>query len=254
MFHQRFPFLVLLLVALACAHSGCMGNGSFQNRPRLAPDSGSGMSGHLPVMDDGGGGGASSARPDAANGHGGDGETSNDASSDPMDGVAPPTDDAIASDRSPPVDSMDAGANLKRRYEAESGSLFGQAVRIPCASCSGGQRVSLSADSGFTLNSIDVGGAATQRLVVYYTNGDSVPRTIYVGINGLASQVFPAFFPPTGGWNNVASVALSLSGFRAGSNNEVTVFIDSEQHSPDIDFVEVGPMPNFTAKTISAPP
>jgi hypothetical protein len=168
-----------------------------------------------------------------------------------MDGVLPSTGDAAAFETSPPYDPTDAGADVTRSYEAESGSLFGEAARVACATCSGGQRVSLKADSGFTLDGIDAGGAGSHMLVVYYTNGDSVPRSIYVGVNGGASQVFPGLFPPTGAWNKVSGIGLPLSGFRAGSNNEVTIFIDTEQPAPDVDRVEVGPMPStVTAQSL----
>lgn len=248
-FDHRFPCGFFLLAAIASAASGCFGSGSLQNH--LGPDGGGGTGGYLPVMSNGAGGVSSSAGPDATAADGSDGATAVDASGGPMDGVLPPTGDAAAFETSTPNDPTDAGANGTRSYEAESGALFGKAARVACATCSGGQRVSLQADSGFTLDGIDAGGAGAHILVVYYTNGDSVPRSIYIGVNGGASQVFPRLFPPTGAWNKVSAVGLPLSGFRAGTNNQVTFFIDSEQPAPDIDRIEIGPTQNtVTAQSI----
>jgi hypothetical protein len=238
--NQRLPFGLPLLAAIASAAVGCSGNGSVQSR--LRPGGGGGTSGYLPVLDNSDGGVSSSPGPDAATADRSDG-ASVDAFRGAADGAVPPMGDAAA-ETSPPYDPPDAGSSATRSYEAEAGSLFGGAARIACARCSGGQRVSLKADSGFTLDGIDAGGAGMHVLVVHYTNGDSVPRSIYVGVNGGGSQAFPAVFPPTGAWNRVSEIGLSLSGFRAGTNNEVTFFIDTERPAPDFDRVTVGPTPS----------
>jgi hypothetical protein len=128
-------------------------------------------------------------------------------------------------------------------YEAESGQLFGQAAIVACAMCSNSARVSLKADSGFNLSGVDAGGAGTRMLVVYFTNGDSNRRTLYIDVNGSGSQAFFGVFGPTGAWDKVSSAAFSLSGFRAGTNNVVSFFIDTEQPPPDVDRVEFIPQP-----------
>jgi hypothetical protein len=148
----------------------------------------------------------------------------------------------------PPVDAADDGlardavaaeaaAPAPPTYEAESGAPFGQVTKIPCASCSNGQRVSLGPDSGFTLSNVDAPQAGTNTLVIYYTNADTKNRSIYVGVNGGDSQMLLAVFPPTGGPDNVSSLALPLSGFKAGSNNTLMLFIDTELPAPDLDRV-----------------
>jgi hypothetical protein len=118
---------------------------------------------------------------------------------------------------------------------------------VVCSTCSKGKRVNLKADSGVTIGNIDAGGAGTHMIVVSYTNGDSRKRTLYIGVNGGDSQAFFSVFPPTGAWDKVASVAITLSGFRAGTNNVVSFFIDTEQPPPDLDRVEVIPTAHLGA-------
>src|SRR5207237_995967 len=106
---------------------------------------------------------------------------------------------------------------------------------------SGGERVRLTADSGFTLGNIEGGTDGTHVLSIFYTNGDSISRSIHVGVSGNASQSFLGVFPPTGDWNTVSSVSLTISGFRAGANNTLQFFIDSEHGAPDLDKILVMP-------------
>ena len=224
--------ILLFLFTMAGAASGCSNEAVFHDGNGLGHG---GAGGTISVMDDGAGG--ISSRPDAAAA-----DASDVVREAPTDDASPPAGDATSPDQAQSVDAVDATdavVTTTRSYEAEAGSLFGQASRVACDMCSGGQRVSLKADSGFTLDGIDAGGPGTHTLVVYYTNGDSTPGSIYIGVNGGDSQAFPAFFPPTGAWDKVATVSLSLGGFRAGTNNEVTFFIDSEQTAPDLDRVEV---------------
>jgi hypothetical protein len=136
-----------------------------------------------------------------------------------------------------PGDAADARTSDSQgvSYQAESGVPFGSVITIACSSCSNGERVKLGADSGFTLNNVDAGTSGTHVLSIFYTNGDSIARSIYVGVSGNESQGFLGVFPPTGDWTTVSSVSLTISGFRAGTNNTVEFFIDSEHGAPDLD-------------------
>jgi hypothetical protein len=143
-----------------------------------------------------------------------------------------------------PSPAPDAGGNAPAAlmtYEAESGALFGKAVRVACATCSNGQRVALAPDSGVTLSSVVAPEAGTDTLVIYYTNAGTTSRSIYVGVNGGGSQMLLAVFPPTGGAGNVSSIAVPLSGFNAGANNMLTFFIDTELGAPDLDRIGLQP-------------
>jgi hypothetical protein len=128
-------------------------------------------------------------------------------------------------------------------YEAESGRISGNGRRVPCPSCSGGQRVTLGPDAMVTISGVETRGPGTHVLVVRYTNGDTKDRSLYVGVNGNDSQAFWWIFKPTGGWDKVSSMALALSGWRDGANNTVTLFIDTELTPPDLDRIEILPDP-----------
>jgi hypothetical protein len=140
------------------------------------------------------------------------------------------------------------GSTMPTTYEAEDGSLWGQATVVVCAPCSNGKRVNLKSDSGVSIRNIDANGPGTHMVVVSYTNGDSKGRTLYIGVNGGDSQAFFSVFNPTGAWDKVAAVTISLSGFRAGTNNVISFFIDTEQPPPDLDRIEVSP----TTSSLSA--
>jgi hypothetical protein len=129
-------------------------------------------------------------------------------------------------------------------YEAESGKIWGDADREDCDACSGDERVSFGPDSVLTLSNIEAGNGGTKIVLLRYTNGDADDRSIYVGVNGNPSQSFWWIFKSTGGWNKVSSVALPLAGFRPGSNNAITFFIDTELDAPSLDRIEVLPDPN----------
>lgn len=147
---------------------------------------------------------------------------------------------SVAGD-APLGDATDAGTSDSQgvSYQAVSGVQFGGVMTIACNSCSNGERVRLSADSGFTIDNVDAGTSGTHVLSIFYTNGDSIARSIYVGVSGNESQGFLGVFPPTGDWNTVSSVSLTMSGFRAGTNNTVEFFIDAEHGAPDLDRIVV---------------
>jgi hypothetical protein len=195
------------------------------------------------------------ARSDA--GDGGEKASAEDASMDVAGAVAPAVDAgpdggpdgadgspavagdvaAAAADAAPESDASDAGDATTPRYEAESGSLFGQAKVVACASCSGGKAVSFAPDSGFSLSNVTAPRAGTNALVIDYANTDTKSRSIYIGINGSFSQMLMAVFPPTGG--DVQTVSVPLGGFKAGADNMLTFFIDTELTAPQIDRISI---------------
>ena len=67
-------------------------------------------------------------------------------------------------------------------------------------------------------------------LSIFYTNGDSIARSIYVGVSGNESQGFLGVFPPTGDWNTVSSISLTMSGLRPGRKTTLlnSSIVDSE--------------------------
>jgi hypothetical protein len=129
-------------------------------------------------------------------------------------------------------------------YEAESGRISGDANRKDCSPCSGGRRVELGEDSMLTFSNVEAGNGGTKMVLVRFTNGDTKDRSIYVGVNGNPSQAFWWVFKPTGGWDKVSSMAFALSGFRPGSNNSISFFIDTELDPPALDRIELLPDPS----------
>ena len=81
--------------------------------------------------------------------------------------------------------------------------------------------------------------ASTSNLIVYYTNGDAYNLTRYLQfiVNGTAAQVRP--FGGLQDWSHPRGAAVTLSGFKAGGNNEIFVTADSSHAAPDLDWIEV---------------
>jgi hypothetical protein len=246
----------LILTGLLSAALGCAA-GEMHDPPRLTGMAGTGAAGTMPLAGGGGTGGTAAMPPDDGGAAG---------TGDPVDQDADPTGAAGASpDAGPAMDAspetpaaggtngatpppMDAGVEAATLpatvfYEAEDGRLSGNAKRVTCTTCSGGRRVALGADSMLTISNVEVRGPGTHVLVVRFTNGDTKDRSLYVGVNGNDSQAFWWIFKPTGGWDKVSSMALTLSGWRSGSNNSVSLFIDTELDPPDIDRIEILPDP-----------
>jgi hypothetical protein len=226
-----WPALVLGLAALAC--------GGAEPLPPGQSGGGGAALGQAGASDGGGGAGTSDApvEPDAAAGAGGaasDDAGSTDGAAQASDGAG---DDASEAGPDAPVDAPPALMTI----EVESGALAGQAMKVACATCSNGQRVSLGADSSVTLSNVVAPGAGTNALVIYYSNADSKSRSIYVGLNGGDSQMLMAVFPPTGGAGVVSSISVPLPGWNVGSNNTLMFFIDTELGAPDLDRIAIAP-------------
>jgi hypothetical protein len=207
--------------------------------PAMDQDAGAGTGGSVPEPDADPTGLAGASPDGAAAGAAG-------AAGSPVDAAVPDTMAAAGTNGTKPADggaAETASTTPGLFYEAEDGRISGNGRRVTCTGCSGGRRVVLGADALLTISNVEVKNAGTHVLVVRYTNGDTQDRSIYVGINGSDSQAFWWTFKPTGGWDKVSSMALTLAGWRAGANNTVNLFIDTELDPPDIDRIEMLPDP-----------
>jgi hypothetical protein len=231
---QTIPFLTLALAAALSAASACQNAEGVRHGSELRADGRPSESGSDAVSQDGDG-----LSPSDGLGTDGVGVTKRDSDLDSAAGSDAAVADALGVIRdASPADTAEVAGMVPSHglsYEAESGAQFGQAMTIACASCSNGKRVAIKADSGFTLSGLDAGGAGTNILSLSYVNGGPNNLSIYVGVNGNDSQRFLGVFPPTGGWNTVSSVSLSMSGFKPGTNNSLQFFIDAQLGAPDLD-------------------
>jgi hypothetical protein len=228
-----------LITLLACAASALACAAGESLRPDQSVPDGAALGGG----GNHGGGGASEPPdagepPEAGDFSGGPGGAAGDPASGGAIGTNLDAGDEAAP-ASPPADAAPPPGPVT--YEAESGALFGTAAKVACATCSNGQRVSIGADSGVTFSGVVAPESGTNTLIIYYSNADSINRSIYVGVNGGDSQMLLAVFPPSGGAGNVSSIALPLSGFNAGSNNTLMFFIDTELGAPDLDRIGLAP-------------
>ncbi|HXI58190.1 MAG TPA: hypothetical protein VNO55_19120, partial [Polyangia bacterium] len=124
--------------------------------------------------------------------------------------------------------------------EAETGLVSGTAQLTVCPSCSYAWRVGyFGPNSSLTLKNVNASTGGSHTVVVYYTSGDSVSRSIFASVNGGPAQLFSGVFPPTGSWDGVKSASLSLNGFVAGQTNTIKFSTDGSHSAPDIDFIQV---------------
>ncbi|MFF6982944.1 alpha-galactosidase D [Streptomyces sp. NPDC008343] len=118
-------------------------------------------------------------------------------------------------------------------YEAEAGTLSGNASVAGCSACSGSRKVgNLYTGGKLTLDDIVVPKTGTYQIKVAYVSGDA--RSISVGANGggAASHKFAS----TGDWSTVNSVHVAVK-LKAGAN---TITFDSGTgYAPDIDRIDV---------------
>jgi hypothetical protein len=256
----------LTLAGLLAAALGCAAGEAPHLPPGQTNTAGAGMGGTAAGGMGGAGMAGTAAVPPDDGGAAGTGGALPDQDADPTGVAGASPDDAGAAgaagtmaDAAPAESGAAAGTNGTKPtdggveaapappsvvfYEAEDGRISGNGKRVTCTGCSGGKRVSLGGDAQVTISGVEVKNAGTHVLVVRYTNGDTEDRSIYVGVNGSASQSFWWTFKPTGGWDKVSSMALTLAGWRAGANNTVNLFIDTELDPPDIDRIEMLPDP-----------
>ncbi|WP_406418915.1 alpha-galactosidase D [Streptomyces sp. NBC_01614] len=118
-------------------------------------------------------------------------------------------------------------------YEAEAGTLSGNASVADCSACSDGRKVgNLYTGGKLTLDDVVVPKAGTYQIKVAYVSGDA--RSISVSANGGGGTSHK--FASTGDWGTVNSVHVAVK-LKAGGN---TITFDSGTgYAPDIDRIDV---------------
>lgn len=118
-------------------------------------------------------------------------------------------------------------------YEAEAGTLSGNASVADCSACSDGRKVgNLYTGGKLTLDDVVVPKAGTYQIKVAYVSGDA--RSISVSANGGGGTSHK--FASTGDWGTVNSVHVAVK-LKAGAN---TITFDSGTgYAPDIDRIDV---------------
>ncbi|THH21295.1 hypothetical protein EW146_g239 [Bondarzewia mesenterica] len=120
-------------------------------------------------------------------------------------------------------------------YEAESGTIGGNATLLSDPSFSGGEAIGYLGNGGtVTINNVQGTGAA-QWVALYYANGDSTWRNVTVSVNGGATVLVDQ--PDTGGGHVILSVPVKLS-LSSGSNN-LTFGSGQSNYAGDLDKIIV---------------
>ncbi|MFC9327449.1 ricin-type beta-trefoil lectin domain protein [Kitasatospora sp. NPDC057015] len=133
-------------------------------------------------------------------------------------------------------------------YEAEAGARGG-AVVTTCPACSGGAAAgSVGGGTTLTLTGVGAGAAGVHLADIGYVNGDSVPRTATLRVNGQAPTVLS--FPPTGSWSTPGTVSVLLS-LAKGAANTLT-FGNPAAWAPDLDAVRLRPLPGAAGAALVA--
>ncbi|MEV1081868.1 CBM35 domain-containing protein [Streptomyces sp. NPDC050211] len=119
-------------------------------------------------------------------------------------------------------------------YEAEAGTLSGNASVADCSACSDGRKVgNLYGGGKLTVNDVVVAKAGTYQIKVAYISGDS--RSVAVSANGGGAVSHK--FASTGDWSTVNSVHVPVK-LKAGANT-ITFDSGSSGYAPDIDRIDV---------------
>jgi len=131
--------------------------------------------------------------------------------------------------------AQDGGTSSGSSYEAESGTLAGQAAVRSSSGASGGALVGYV--GGGSANYLQFSGvdstAGAHPVTIFYASGEA--RSLTVSVNGGAAVSVAT--PGTGGWDTVGSVSVTLT-LAAGAN---TIRIgNASGWAPDIDRIVVG--------------
>ncbi|MFJ4521808.1 alpha-galactosidase D [Streptomyces sp. NPDC088810] len=119
-------------------------------------------------------------------------------------------------------------------YEAEAGSLSGNASVADCSACSGGHKVgNLYTGGKVTLDDVVVAKAGTYQIKVSYISGDARSALVSANGGGATSHKFAA----TGDWGTVNTVYVPVK-LKAGANT-ITFDSGSDGYAPDIDRIDV---------------
>ncbi|MFJ8112099.1 alpha-galactosidase D [Streptomyces sp. NPDC096132] len=119
-------------------------------------------------------------------------------------------------------------------YEAEAGSLSGNASVADCSACSDGRKVgNLYGGGKLTLTGVVVPKAGTYQIKISYISGDARAALISANGGGATSHKFAS----TGDWGTVNSVHVPVK-LKSGANT-ITIDSGSDGYAPDIDRIDV---------------
>ncbi|KAH6916781.1 galactan 1,3-beta-galactosidase [Coprinopsis sp. MPI-PUGE-AT-0042] len=126
-------------------------------------------------------------------------------------------------------------ADQGRSYEAESGTLSGEARKISNSAYSGGTCVGYIGKAGsVTFNNVE-GQGKDQWVALYYSNADSTWRNSTVSVNGGSSVLVQQ--PNTGGSTVILSAMVKVN-LRSGGNT-ITIGANQGTYAADIDRIVV---------------
>ncbi|MEW1683213.1 CBM35 domain-containing protein [Streptomyces sp. NPDC093594] len=119
-------------------------------------------------------------------------------------------------------------------YEAEAGSLSGNASTADCSACSDGRKVgNLYGGGKLTIGDVVVRKAGTYQVRISYISGDARSALVSANGGGATSHTFAS----TGDWSTVNSVHVPVK-LKAGANT-ITIDSGSDGYAPDIDRIDV---------------
>ncbi|MFI9467299.1 alpha-galactosidase D [Streptomyces sp. NPDC052492] len=119
-------------------------------------------------------------------------------------------------------------------YEAEAGSLSGNASTADCSACSDGHKVgNLYGGGKLTIDDVVVRKAGTYQVRISYISGDARSALVSANGGGATSHTFAS----TGDWSTVNSVHVPVK-LKAGANT-ITIDSGSDGYAPDIDRIDV---------------
>ncbi|KAI0058642.1 Arabinanase/levansucrase/invertase [Artomyces pyxidatus] len=122
-------------------------------------------------------------------------------------------------------------------YEAESGTLSGNATILSDSSFSGSKAVGYLGNGGtVTLNNVQ-GLGKSQWVALYYANGDSTWRNTTISVNG--GSIVLVDQPDTGGGHVILSVPVKLN-LQQGTNR-ITFASNENYYAGDLDKIIVYP-------------
>ncbi len=126
-------------------------------------------------------------------------------------------------------------SNKNYEAEASSNTLAGGAAVSSCTGCSGGQDVtSLGRGGTLQFNGVTPSSSGQHSLKIWYTNGDSTPRSASLSVNG--GTPVTVSFPPTGG-TQADYLAVTTITLQAGSN---TIRVsNASAAAPNIDLIAI---------------
>jgi serine/threonine protein kinase len=142
----------------------------------------------------------------------------------------------------PPPTPTPVVTDAPTSYEAEASAntIANGAQVLSCSSCSGGYRVGYigmgtnGSNGTLQINNVNKISTGSYTLTLYYSNGSSGGRDLYISVNGGSTIVFNA--SPTGSYTTFATAGIAIN-LNAGSNT--IQFSNPQGPTPDIDKIIV---------------